>query len=118
MATPATAAVEPSADAAAAGGGAVATTAAAGGGGGDVGPSLWEWLAPARVPPTDATYAEYRPFFAVTRHILGAELVDRNKVLLAAAPVVVDTYLGLLAPSLGPTTTGGVLPGGAHKERP
>ncbi|GAB0489182.1 hypothetical protein MMPV_000399 [Pyropia vietnamensis] len=69
--------------------------------------SLWEWLAPHRVPRTDPAYAAFRPFIAVTRHILGAELVDLYGVFLTAFPVM-TTYVGLLGPSLGPTIGGAV----------
>lgn len=70
--------------------------------------SLWAWLAPHRVPRTDPAYTAFRPFIAVTRHILGAELVDLYGVLLTAFPVM-TTYIGLLGPSLGPTI-GGTIP--------
>lgn len=69
--------------------------------------SLWAWLAPHRVPPTDSAYTTFRPFINVTRHILGAELVDLYGVFLMGAPVM-TTYVGLLGPSLGPSLRGAI----------
>lgn len=69
--------------------------------------SLWAWLAPHRVPPNDSAYTTFRPFINVTRHILGAELVDLYGVFLMGAPVM-TTYVGLLGPSLGPSLRGAI----------
>lgn len=71
-------------------------------------PTLWTWLEPARAPRTAQVYTAYAPFFALTRHILGVELVDMYGALVLA-PATVTTYAGLLGPSLGPSL-GGVVP--------
>lgn len=104
MATPAASAVEIEAAAAAAGTPAAAPDGQAADNAGP--PTLWAWLAPHRVPPTAAAYGEYRPFFDLTRHILGAEPVDLYGVFLVGTPEVMATYVGLLGPSLGPALAG------------